>query len=358
MADTAQERTEEATLRKRQEARRKGTVTRSAELTSALVVFALLLALPWAASSLGESMVLSMNHGLSSLPGDVRPSTIGAFAWELLRPSLAGLGAIAAVSLVVGIAVNFAQVGFVLSAESMNPSLSKINPLAGMKRLFSTHSAVEGAKACLKSLLFGYLAYSSIRDHWSDLLGLASLPPLASLVLLGNLLKTIFLRVAVAWLALAVLDYLFQRNQVAKQLRMTKDELRQEMKDLEASPELRMAIAQRRRKLSRGRMMSAVEKADVVVTNPSHYAIAIRYDPKKMHAPQVVAKGADYMAARIREVAAEHRVPLVPNPPLARQLYKRCEVGEFVPRELFQAVAEILAYVYSTLRGIRQESTK
>jgi flagellar biosynthetic protein FlhB len=164
-------------------------------------------------------------------------------------------------------------------------------------------------------------------------------------------IREIGLKVGFVWLGLAGLDYFLQRKQTDKQLRMTKEEVKQEMKEMEGSPELRAAIAQRRRKLSR-RMMQAVKTADAVITNPTHYAIAIKYETGKMHAPQVVAKGVDLIALRIREVAKESKVPIVPNPPLARQLYKKCELGDYVPRELFQAVAEVLAYVYKTLRGM------
>jgi flagellar biosynthetic protein FlhB len=152
---------------------------------------------------------------------------------------------------------------------------------------------------------------------------------------------------------LAGIDYYFQRKQVDKQLRMSKQEVKQEMKEMEQSAELRGAIARKRRALSRSRMMEAVKKADVIVTNPTHFSIAIKYESGKMYAPQVVAKGADLVALKIREIAKEHKVPIVPNPPLARQLYKKCEVGDFVPREMFQAVAEVLAYVYRTMNRRR-----
>jgi flagellar biosynthetic protein FlhB len=318
-------------------------------------VVSLLIVLPYAIGSLGKAFILTTNHGLGNVPSDLSWATIGGYAWNLLKPCAIAFAPILLAALAVGLAANFAQVGFVVSGESMNPSLARINPSAGLKRLLSATAFAEGVKACIKTLLFGYLAYSAIRDHWPELLNLSSVPPLAALGALGSLLHTIFLRIGIAWLILAALDCAFQRRQVDRQLRMTKDELRQEFKDMETSPELRMAMAQRRRKLSRGRMMVEVQRADVVVTNPTHFAVAIKYEPGKMHAPQVVAKGADYMAQRIREAASEHRVPIVPNPPLARQLYKRCEVGGFVPRELFQAVAEVLAYVYSTLRRIRED---
>jgi flagellar biosynthetic protein FlhB len=193
-----------------------------------------------------------------------------------------------------------------------------------------------------------------VQSRWNELLNLSALTPLGGVSVVGSILQAILLRVAVAWLALAAVDYWFQRKQTDKQLRMTKDEVRREFREMETSPELKAAMAQRRRKLSKNRVSQAIKEADVIITNPTHFAVALKYDREKMHAPQVVAKGVDYMALRIRQLAADERIPIVPNPPLARQLYKKCEIGDFVPRDMFQAVAEVLAYVYSTLKKVRE----
>lgn len=350
--DSAQEKTEDATPRRRQEARQKGTVTRSIDLTQALVVLAIMVALPHSAMALGQAMLEGVHVGIRDVPMDLNPNTITDKIGTLMVPMVLAILPLVAAAMAVGVAANFAQVGFVLSLETLNPTLNKLNPLNGIKRLFSAISLVDGIKAIGKSALFGYLAYAQIAGHWDQLLHLGHQPIGATLILLGSILQTIFSHIAIAWLAIAALDYFFQRKQVDKQLRMTKEEVKQEFKDMEQSAELKMAMAQRRRKLTKGRMMAAVKTADAVITNPTHFAVAIKYDPKTMHAPQVVAKGADYIAQKIREEAAKHRVPLVPNAPLARQLYKKCDVGDFVPRDLFQAVAEVLAYVYSTLKRV------
>ncbi|HRF59335.1 MAG TPA: flagellar biosynthesis protein FlhB [Fimbriimonadaceae bacterium] len=348
-----QERTEDATPRRRADARKKGTVAKSVDLTGALVLGALVLVLPWALTHLGTQTMGAIRLALASPPADLGSASMGQYTWRLLSPALLALAAIAGTCLVVGTAANFMQVGFVMSGESMNPTFDKINPLQGFKRLFSARSFVEGLKTIIKSLLFGYIAYDAIASHWGDLMGLAWLTPAASIGVVGGLLHTIAIRIAIAWLVLAGLDYFFQRKQVDKQLKMTKDELRREMKEQEGSPEIKMAMAQRRRKLTKGRLRDRIRDADVVITNPEHYAVAIKYDRSEMHAPMVVAKGVDYLAQKIREEARAQRVAIVPNPPLARALYKRCEVGDFVPRELFQAVAEVLAYVYRTLKGMK-----
>jgi flagellar biosynthesis protein FlhB len=271
----------------------------------------------------------------------------------MLGPSLPGLAMIAVTALGVGLCLNFAQVGFVMSGEAMQPSLAKLNPFTGLKRLFSARAGFEGGKAVFKTLVFGLVAWTSIASSWPELVALGWTTPMGAISGAGSLIHSIVLKISGLWLALALGDYFFQRKQTDKQLRMTKDEVKREMKETETSPELKAAQAQRRRQLSRSRLSEAVRQADVIITNPTHFAVAIQYDPQKQHAPQVVAKGQDHLAAKIREIAGESKVPLVPNPPLARALYRQCEVGDFIPRDLFQPVAEVLAYVYKTIKKVR-----
>jgi flagellar biosynthetic protein FlhB len=358
MADnnSGAERTEEATPRRRTQARRKGTVAKSTELTNAVVIIALLMILPSAIRALGDAFTQSIHVGFSQIPTTLDHGEIGRFSWRVLQGPLMAFLPILAVAMVAGVAMNFAQVGFVLSTESLTPNLGKLNPLNGIKRLFSPVAAVDGIKATLKSALFGYLAYSAIQSHWNDLVTLGWGTMGMTLSVIGTILHQMFLRVSVAWLALAGLDYYFQRKQTDKQLRMTKQEVKQEMREMEQAPELRGAMNRKRRQLSKRRIRDAVAMADVIVTNPTHFSVAIQYQAGKMHAPQVVAKGQDLVAFKIREFASEFKIPIVPNPPLARQLYKMCEVGDFVPRDMFQAVAEVLAYVYRTMNRNKRKS--
>lgn len=356
MADSGQERTEEATPRRRQDARKKGTVTKSVELTNSLVMIGLLMALPVLVSQLGRTFLLSINRGFSQIPTTANPADIAGYTWSLAQPMIIAILPLFALAMGIGVMANFAQVGFVLSTESLSPQFSKINPLNGLKKLFSAQSGMEGMKAIFKTALFGYLAYSVVQSHWEILLNLSKSSIGETMTVIGMIMRTIFLRVAIAWLVLAAIDYFFQRHQVNKQLRMTKEEVKQEYRQNEQSPELRAAMSQRRRKLLKGRTAQAVKTANVIITNPTHFAVALKYDPSEMFAPQVVAKGADHLAFKIRELAKEARVPIVPNPPLARQLYKKCEIGDYVPRDLFQAVAEVLAYVYATLDKVRKAS--
>jgi flagellar biosynthesis protein FlhB len=186
------------------------------------------------------------------------------------------------------------------------------------------------------------------------LVGLGRLGAPQAAAVIGGLAHTVLLRVGIVWLVIAAVDYFFQRKEVDKQLMMTKDELKREMKEQEGSPEVKAAQYRRRRQLAKGSLASKLKSADVVVTNPTHFAVAIAYERSKMHAPMVVAKGQDYLALRIREFAKDLEVPVVENPPLARQLYRTCEVGDPVPRDLFGPVAEVLAYVYQTLRRVKR----
>ena len=350
-----QERTEEATPRRRLEARRKGTVTKSVELTNAVVLLGILIVLPLVINKMGAAMITGVNRGFATLPQDVGFNSLRTFVFSQLGPVVGAFLPFVAVALFLGLFMNFAQVGFVMSGESMTPSFAKINPFTGFQRLFSLRSNMEGVKALLKSGLFVYLAWTVVQARWSDLMNLGALPPLGAVSVVGSILQSIVLRVGLAWLALAAFDYWFQRKQTDKQLRMTKDEVKREFREMETSPELKMMMAQKRRKLSKSRVAQAIKEADVIITNPTHFAVALKYDRETMHAPQVLAKGVDYMALKIRQLAAEELVPIVPNPPLARQLYKKCNIGDYVPRDMFQAVAEVLAYVFATLKKVKSE---
>lgn len=348
----AGEKTEEATPKRKQDARKKGTVAKSNDLVGALVLFALSLVLPGAASGIAQGFGSAFRGAGVAAARSADPLAYGTFALNSMAPILGGSAMLIFSVMVIGLVANFGQVGFHLSTEALQPKFSKLNPMEGFKRIFSARATMEGFKATAKCVLFGLVAYSAISAHWGALIGLSWLHPTKATIQVAQLAHTILNRIAITWLMIAVADYFFQRKQVDKQLKMTKDELRREMKEMEGSPELKGERMKRARKLSRGRMMSQVKKADVIITNPTHYAVAVMYERSKMHAPMVVAKGADAIALKIREEAKKHRVPIIENPPLARALYKQCEIGDFVPRDLFTAVAEVLAYVYKTIKGM------
>ncbi len=350
----AGERTEEATPRKRQEARKKGTVAKSTDLAGALSLLVCALMLPGVMRALGNGIFTTLGSSIMEVPREISAASVMNFVSALLVPALMAMAPLILVIMVVGLAVNFAQVGFVLSGEAMKPSFEKINPLAGFKRLFSVRTTFEGVKAIFKLFLFSWIAYGVVVSQWSTLIGLVYLAPAEAASVIGSIMHTILVRIAAVWLVLAVADYIFQRKQLDKQLRMTKDELKREMKEQEGSPEVKTAMFHRRRKLLKGGLATRLREADLIVTNPTHFAVALKYKRNEMHAPMVVAKGQDYLALKIREMGGDLDIPVIENPPLARALYKQCEVGDFIPRDLFAAVAEVLAYVYKSVKSARK----
>jgi flagellar biosynthetic protein FlhB len=347
-----EERTETATLKHKQEARKQGTVAKSTDLVHASGILALLLILPLAISSLSTGIIDVLRSSIGNIPTQLSFGQAVNYSANVFHPILPGLAMIVFSTMLVGVATNFAQVGFVLSPSALMPNFPKLNPLTGIKRIFSRNSVFDTAKGMGKALLFSLIAFGCIRSSWTQLNSLNHVPLVDAVSLVGSVIRSLGMRVGFAWAALAGLDYYFQRTQIDRQLRMTKNEVKREMREMEMAPEIKMARNIRARRLMRKRLRDAVRTADVVVTNPTHFAVALKYEMGKSYAPIVVAKGVDYLAAKIREVALEAEIPLVPNPPLARALYKQCEIGDYVPRELFQAVAEVLAYVYRTLKRI------
>lgn len=351
--DSGQERTEQPTDRRKKEARKKGQVAKSVDLTGAAVFLVIVSTLPSVFSSAGKGLLDTVRGSMSSLPTDASIGSIGRNVQAAISPMLMPLAMLMGAVMVTSIVATVGQTGFLFATEAIQPKFSKMNPANGLKQIFSRVSVFNALKALFKSSIFAFIAYSVISARWSELGMLWSLTPLGSLSLIGEIAKTILLRIGVAWLVIAAIDYFFQRKQVDSQLKMTKEEVKQEMKDAETSPELKMAQDRRRREMSKKRTAQAVKTADVIITNPTHYAVAITYDSSKNVAPVVVAKGVDQMALHIRKLANEAKVPIIENRPLARALYAQCEVGDYVPRDLFQGVAEVLAYVYRTVKKAR-----
>jgi len=352
----AGEKTEDATPKRRLEARKKGTVAKSTDLTGAITLLAAALALPPFVQSISSGAVTTFSNTLSQAPRTLEPSTIMGFTNAIASPWIVATLVLFCTLTVVGIITNFGQVGFVLSTESMSPKLEKINPAAGFKRIFSRRGLMEGAKALAKLGIFANLSYTAIATDWNKLIGLVWLHPSQAATALGVLLHGLLVKVAFVWFVIACLDYFFQRKEVEKQLKMTKQELKQEMKEQEGSPEIKSAMFQKRRQLLKGGMAKKLAEADVLITNPTHFAVAVKYTRNSMHAPMVLAKGQDHLALKMREIAGSLDLPIVENKPLARALYKQCEPGDFVPRDLFGPVAEVLAYVYKTVKSKRKKA--
>lgn len=337
------------------DARKKGTVAKSTDLVGAIGLLVTALAIPGMIKALGAGTINVIQSTVSRAPHDVSPNSLMSYGLGVAQPLVVAALPMLLILMVVGLAVNFGQVGFVLSAESMKPTFEKINPATGLKRIFSRKSVVEGLKALAKLGIFSYIVYAAVRNDWNQIVAMSHMTAIDATITLGQILHGILVKIAVVWLVIAAADYFFQRKDVDKQLKMTKDELKREMKEQEGSPELKMAIARRRQKILKGGMAAKLKEADVLVTNPTHFAIAIKYERNSMHAPIVVAKGQDFLALKMREIAGQVDLPIVENKPLARALYKQCEPGDFVPRDLFMSVAEVLAYVWRTTEKAKKK---
>lgn len=347
MADQGfQERTEPATKRRRQQAREDGKVARSQELNSA---FVLLSGLGLIALS-GRFMLTRLCELCRRLIGqsgqiELHPDLLIGYFSGGMPFILLTLAPVAVALLVIGLLVNFAQVGFVVSWKPLAPKLDALSPARGFGRIFSKRGGVELAKSLLKIALITWIAFLTLRAEIPHLTAMIGSPPLPTFAYAGTVALKLGLRVGLAILILAIFDYGFQRWDYEKEIRMSHKELEEETKQTEGDPHVKARVRATQRELARRRMMEEVKTADVVVTNPTRLAVAIKYDREAMRAPKVVAKGARLIAQRIRELAREAGIPIVEDPPLARLLFK-VDLDQEVPLALFRAVAELLAYVY------------
>ncbi len=342
-----QERTERATPRKREEARKKGQVARSREVVSAAVLSACLICLYFQSSGAMERMMNMMRSSFRrSIAVTLSTDTVPALFAQTVLDMLILLGPLFLTVVLAGLASNTFQVGFQITAESVTPKLSKINPLEGFKRLFSLQSVMELVKSVMKLAIVGFVAYLAVRSELPHLIPLMDRSVPEILVFMGRVSFRILGTTCIILAFLAVLDYAYQRWELERTLRMSRQEIKDETKETEGDPLIKSRIRRIQQEMARKRMMAAVPKADVVITNPTHLAVAIRYDPERMAAPTVVAKGRGFLAATIRQVAERHGVPVVENKPVAQVLYKMVEVSGIIPENLYRAVAEILAFVY------------
>lgn len=342
-----EDKTEAPTPRRRHEARQEGQVARSVELGSALTLIAALVLMKASGPALLTHLKAVAIHCLTKFPS--QDLTVGDVSSNLVRLLLETGSAIAPLVLgvaVVGFAASALQVGLVFSGKALAFKGERLNPISGVARMFSVRSGVELLKSIAKILVVGYIVFCFLRDRYPEIQSLAGGDYLTSCSIIGGLTWGLLLRSAMALFVIAGLDYMFQRQQIEKQLRMTKQEVKEDYKRTEGDPMVKSRIRQKQREISKQRMMGEVPKADVVITNPTHYAVALRYDAEGGAAPVVLAKGQRLIAQRIKEIATEANVPIVENVQLARALYASVEIGQEIPAELYQAVAEVLAYVY------------
>ncbi len=347
------DKTEPATQKKLEDARKEGKVAKSKDLTQAFELVVLFLLLKVFVSYVGERMV------------NIFPSTIGRMA-EFVQVNQAGLS-IAAVGLlglkalleillmvwpffVFGFVITFLvtvyQVGWKVTTKTMQPKLSKFNPINGFKRIFSKDSLFELVKSIVKVVVIVYIAYTSIKDEANNLFILYEIDLNQAVALVGEIIIDVGIKISVFYVVVGLADFIYQRHKFNEEMKMTKQEVKDEYKNTEGDPQIKGRIRQKMREVSQRRMMQDVPQADVVITNPTHFAVAIKYDAEVSKAPIVVAKGEDFLAQKIKEVARENNVEIVENKPLARMLYHNVDIGAEIPPELYQAVAEVLAMVY------------
>lgn len=359
MADDMGDKTEAPTPKRRQEAREQGNIARSADLTAAVLLLTVMMLL----HSYGGGVMTALKTIMAQMFGFDAIQRADPHAAGTLLLSAVRMAAVAMAPLFVGVClvailINMIQVGLVFNTQRLQPQLGALNPLKGLGKLFSKkENLVHMLMNLVKLSLVAFVAYSAVHGRIERILSAQQLT-FAQIFGLGTeIVYSIALRIGMILLVLAIIDYAYQRWNTEQKLKMSKQEIKEEMRRMEGDPQ----IKSRRRQIAMQRTVQAIKQnvptADVIVTNPTHYSIALKYDPKTMNAPRVVAKGADFLALQIRQIAIESGIPILERPPLARALYRLCDVGQEVPEQFYSTVAEILAYVYELSGKSRRQQT-
>ncbi len=351
--DEGGEKTEPATQKKLEDARKEGQVAKSREIANGVGLLMLFVVMRLWSGPLGIRFLQTFNSVYNRIPyvtkllGGVTPERE---MFTLFRTQMIQIIIMLAPVLIVGVLVAFlcdyVQVKWKPTAKPLQPKFSKLNPAKGFKKIFSAQSLVELIKSIAKILLIGYITYSYVKGKDRLIPALLDMPILQAIQLIGDTVINLGIRISAVYLIISAVDFGYQKWKFNKDMKMTKQEVKDEYKNQEGNPEIKGKIRQRMREASMRRMMQSVPSADVVITNPTHYAVAIKYDAQTAPAPLVVAKGADYLAQRIKDIARDNDVYIMEDKPLARMLYANVDVGAMIPPELYQAVAEILALVY------------
>lgn len=344
------EKTEKATPKKRREAREEGQVFQSKEISSVFILLISFLAFNILGKFILKNLIELMKYLFSSfqnLDDIFTQDNIRIKFLSIIAVFLKVSSPILITTYFASLIINYLQVGFLFTTKPLEPKFSRINPIEGFKRIFSKKAFVELGKSIIKILLIGYVAYSFIKKRIGILVNLPSMDPIQILKNFSNLSFQFGIRILGVLLVVSALDYFYQWWDYEKNLMMSKEELKEEFKQTEGDPLLKSKIREKQRKMAFNRMMQEVPKADVIVTNPTHIAVALKYDQELNFAPIVVAKGADIIAENIKKTGKENSIPIVENKPLARAIYETVDVGDIIPEELYETVAEVLAYVYS-----------
>ncbi|XEC97125.1 flagellar biosynthesis protein FlhB [Paenibacillus tarimensis] len=347
----SQEKTEKATPKKKQDSRKKGQVAKSMEIPAAFILLFTFLSFLMLGGYYKERLLSMFGNSLENkLTMQITTGNVTDLFAEIIVQGLVLLAPIFIIAVVVALAGNYVQVGFLLAGDPLMMKLSKLNPLEGFKRIFSLRSIVEFLKSIFKLIIIGVVVGLTLWTERENFLALSSIPIEHIFAFAASVTLSLGLKIGALLVALSILDYLYQKYDYEKSLRMSKQDVKDEYKKTEGNPIIKGRIRERQRRMALQRMMQEVPKADVVITNPTHFAIALKYEAENMDAPVIIAKGMDYIALRIKEIAKDNDVITMENKPLARALYERTEIGDPVPADLFQAVAEVLAYVYKFKR--------
>ncbi|MBT3214253.1 MAG: flagellar biosynthesis protein FlhB [Deltaproteobacteria bacterium] len=343
-----QEKTEAPTEKKRRESREEGQVAFSKELSSAALLAGIVLTLvatsPLILDSFRELMTRMFRQVAS--PDELSINSIYTLSGEIVTTILPAFAPFIAAIVFIAIFASVLQVGVQITFKAIAPKFSKLSPLTGIKRLFSSQSLADFLKSMAKLIIVGFVGYLTYIDKISELNGLSISTPEAILKYNFTVVAEVAGKIVLALAAIAIFDYFYQRWHHEQQMMMTKQEVKEETKQTEGDPQLKARIRQIQREMSNARMMQEVPKADALIVNPTHFSVAVLYDRDAMSAPEVTAKGADHMALRMRTIARENNVPILERPELARDLYANVEIGEDIPERFYKAIAEILAFVY------------
>ena len=357
------EKTEQPTAKKKRDSRKEGNVAKSKEIGNCLVLLTLFLVLKVWIGKIGNGLLEVFHASYEKIPelsktrGGVDEIAISGLLKDVIMNMIIIVGPLFAIAFVVAFVGDYVQVKWAPTTKPLKPKFSKLNPVKGMKKIFSVRSLVELAKSVLKIALIVYIVYTTLKDSIGLIFLVYDMPLMQTIANVGEIVIGVGIKIAAFYIIIAVADYIYEKWKHNEDLKMTKQEVKDEYKNAEGDPQIKGKIRAKMHEASRRRMMQAVPRADVVITNPTHFAVALCYEPDKFDAPYVVAKGEDYLAQKIKEVARENHVEIVENKPLARMLYHNVDIGAQVPPELFQAVAEVLAMVYS-MRGTNPPTAK